>query len=247
MFRPPTRRKMWKRRLAMTSGHKAIGVLAPQLSGDYFGTLFGGIRSVTRRHDARLIAVQGTPRDMFPSRLAWDQVDGWIIINDADGLNQDTLPSVPLVTIGVLVPELGIPAVFPNNYGGMRTAILHLIDHGHQRIAFIGNLGHHDVQQRYKGYQAALAEQGIPLDPALVVSVATTSESNGASAFQRLLAAGIPCTALAAGTDETALGVLSAAQSAGLRVPEDLALVGFDDILLAHASIPPLTTTKVPI
>jgi DNA-binding LacI/PurR family transcriptional regulator/anti-anti-sigma regulatory factor len=231
----------------MTSGHKAIGVLAPQLSGDYFGTLFAGIRSVTRRHHARLIAIQGSPQDIFPSRLAWEHVDGWIIINDVTGLTQATMPKVPLVTLGAQVHGLGCPAVFPNNYGGMRTAVLHLLSHGHQRIGFVGDLAHNDVQQRYQGYLAALAEHGLALDPALVVAALDNSEHSGAQAFQRLLGPGLPCTALAAGTDENGLGVLAAAQAAGYRVPEDLAVVSFDDILLAHASIPPLTTTKVPI
>src|SRR5258706_2292703 len=105
----------------MMSGHKAIGVLTPQLSGDYFGTLFTGIHAVTRRHDPRLIAIQGTPRDIFPSRLAWEQVDGWIIINDADGLDQTAPPGVPLVTLGVQVPGLDCPAGFPNNHAGNGT------------------------------------------------------------------------------------------------------------------------------
>jgi DNA-binding LacI/PurR family transcriptional regulator/anti-anti-sigma regulatory factor len=231
----------------MVSGHKAIGVLAPQLSGDYFGILFTGIYAVTRRHDPRLIAIQGTPREIFSSRLAWDQVDGWIIINNADGLDQTAPPGVPLVTLGVQVPGVDCPAVFPDNHGGMRTAVLHLIGHGHQRIGFVGNLAHNDVRQRYEGYQAALAQHGLPLDPALVVSVADTSERSGADAVQRLLAAGVTFTALAAGTDENALGVMAAAQTAGYRVPEDLAVVGFDDVLLAHASTPPLTTVRVPI
>jgi DNA-binding LacI/PurR family transcriptional regulator/anti-anti-sigma regulatory factor len=231
----------------MTSGHKAIAVLAPQLSGDYFGTLFAGIRSVTNQHDSRLIAIQGTPREIFSARLAWDQIDGWIIINDADGLDQTTLPGVPIVTLGVQVPGVDCPAVFPNNYAGMRAAVLHLIGHGHQRIGFVGDLAHNDVQQRYAGYQAALAEHGLACDPALVASVADTSERSGAEGFRSLLAAGAACTALAAGTDENALGVLSAAQAAGYRVPEDLAVVGFDDVLLAHTSTPPLTTIRVPI
>jgi len=231
----------------MPSRRKAIGVLAPQLSGDYFGILFTGIQAITRRHDPRLIAIQGTPREIFSSRLAWDQVDGWIIINNADGLEQTAPPGVPLVTLGVQVPGLDCPAVFPDNYGGMRTAVLHLIGHGHQRIGFVGNLAHPDIQQRYEGYQAALAEHRLPFDPALVASAADTSERSGADAFQRLLAAGAVCTALAAGTDENALGVMSAAQAAGYRVPEDLAVVGFDDVLLAQASTPPLTTVRVPI
>jgi DNA-binding LacI/PurR family transcriptional regulator/anti-anti-sigma regulatory factor len=231
----------------MSVARKAIGVLSPQLSGDYFGRLLAGIYSVTQRHDPRLIGVQGRPQGMFASRIAWDQVDGWIVLNDTSGLEQVAPPGMPLVTIGALAPGLDCPAVFPDNRGGMRTAVLHLIGHGHQRIGFVGNMAHNDVQQRYEGYQAALAEHGIPLDPALVVSVADNLESSGANAFQCLQAAGVSCTALCGGTDLHALGVMAAAQAAGYRVPEDLAVVGFDDILLAHTSTPPLTTVKLPI
>src|SRR5690349_1734591 len=106
---------------------KAIGVLSPQLSGDYFGTLLAGIYSITQRHDPRLIAVQGTPRETFPSRIACDQVDGWIVLNDTSGLEQVAPRGMPIVTIGALAPGLDCPAVFPDNHGGMRTAVLHLI------------------------------------------------------------------------------------------------------------------------
>jgi len=128
----------------MSSGHKAIGVLAPQLSGDYFGTLFAGIHAVTRRHDPRLIAIQGSPRHIFGAQLAIAQVDGWIVINNADGIELIANSGVPIVTIGAQAP--GYPAVFPDNYAGMRAAVAHLIDHRHQRIAFIGDLANHDIE-----------------------------------------------------------------------------------------------------
>jgi DNA-binding LacI/PurR family transcriptional regulator/anti-anti-sigma regulatory factor len=231
----------------MTPEHKAIGVLAPQLSGDYFGTLLTGIHAVTRRHTPRLIAIQGSPEELARSRLAVDQVDGWIVINNADGIEHLAGSGVPLVTIGVQAPSSDHPALFPDNYAGMRAAVAHLIDHGHQRIAFIGNLDHHDIKQRYAGYQAALAERELVFDPDLVFPVADNSEQRGERAVQDLLAAGLSCTALAVATDENALGVLSALQAAGHRVPEDFAVVGFDDILLSHSATPPLTTIRLPI
>jgi DNA-binding LacI/PurR family transcriptional regulator/anti-anti-sigma regulatory factor len=231
----------------MTSGHKAIGVLAPQLSGDYFGTLLMGIHAVTRRHDPRLIAVQASPQDLVRTQLALDQVDGWIVVNDADGADLLAKTGVPIVTIGAQAPGLDRPAVFPDNFAGMRAAVSHLADHGHRRIAFIGNLGHNDIKQRYAGYQAALADHGIPGDPALVFAVADNSEQSGAQAIRHLLGIEQPCTAVAVATDENALGVLSEAQSAGYRVPEDLAVVGFDDIILAHSATPPLTTVRLPL
>ena len=231
----------------MTSGHKAIGVLAPQLSGDYFGTLLTGIHAVTRRHDPRLIAIQGSPQDIVRSHLAIGQVDGWIVINNAEGIELLANTGMPIVTIGAQARGLDHPAVFPDNFAGMRAAVSHLIDHGHQRIAFVGDLAHNDVKQRYEGYQAALAERGLVLDPAMVFAVADTSEQSGAGVAPRLLASELSCTAVAVATDENALGVLSAVQAAGYRVPEDLAIVGFDDVILAHSATPPLTTIRVPI
>lgn len=231
----------------MTSGHKAIGIIAPQLSGDYFGTLFRGIHAVTRRHDPRLIAIQGSPQNIFRGQLAIAQVDGWIIVNNAEGIELIASSGVPVVTIGAQALGLDYPAVFPDNYAGMRAAVSHLIDHRHQRIAFIGDLAHHDVKQRYAGYQAALAERGIVADPELIFPVADGSEHNAAAALQRMFDAKLSCTAVAVATDESALGVLSAAQAAGYRVPEDLAVVGFDDIILAHSATPPLTTIRLPI
>src|SRR5215212_8893971 len=127
----------------MTSGHKAIGVLAPQLSGDYFGMLFAGIHAVTRRHDPRLIAIQGSPQDIFRVRLTMSQVDGWIVINNAAGIELIVRSGVPIVTIGAQAP--GYPAVFPDNAAGMRAAVAHLLGHQHQRIAFIGDLANYDV------------------------------------------------------------------------------------------------------
>jgi DNA-binding LacI/PurR family transcriptional regulator/anti-anti-sigma regulatory factor len=229
----------------MTSGHKAIGVLAPQLSGDYFGTLFASIHAVTRRHDPRLIAIQGSPRHIFGAQLAIAQVDGWIVINNADGIELIANSGVPIVTIGAQAP--GYPAVFPDNYAGMRAAVAHLIDHRHQRIAFIGDLANHDIEQRLAGYQAALAERGIEYDPELICAVTDSSEHSAAAALRRVFATRLSCTAVAVATDESALGVLAAAQAAGYRVPEDVAVVGFDDIILAHSATPPLTTVRLPI
>src|SRR5262245_20988196 len=132
-------------RQAMTSKHKAIGVLSPQLSGDYFGTLLTGIAAVTRQYDPRLIAIQGSPRDIARAQLARDRVDGWIVVNNADGIELLAKTGVPIVTIGAQAPGLDHPAVFPANLTGMRAAVSHLIDHGHRRIAFVGDLTHNDI------------------------------------------------------------------------------------------------------
>jgi DNA-binding LacI/PurR family transcriptional regulator/anti-anti-sigma regulatory factor len=231
----------------MSAAHKAIGVIAPQLSGDYFGLLLSGIHSVTRSYTPRLIAIQAVPQSVYADRLAWGHVDGWILINDAAGLASLAPPGVPLVTVGTLALGLDCPAVFPDNYGGMREATAHLLEHGHRRIAFIGDLTNQDIKQRYEGYRSALAESGIGLDEALVMAVSNNSPQSGAEAIRRLLAVEAGCPAVVVATDENSLGVLEAAQAAGCRIPEDLAVVSFDDIILAQSLTPPLSSVRLPI
>jgi anti-anti-sigma regulatory factor len=119
-----------------------------------------------------------------------------------------------------------------------------LIDHGHQRIAFVGRRGNMDIGQRYAGYRAVLAERGIALDERLVVDTDDELEPSGRAAVRSLLKAGLSFTALVAGTDKNALGALEELQASGRRVPEDVALVGFDDVAQAQTSDPPLTTVR---
>ena len=106
----------------------------------------------------------------------------------------------------------------------------HLIAHGHRRIAFIGWLEYPAIAERYEGYRDALTESGLPCSPELVIGVEDNHLASGrAGARQLLEGAALPCTAVVAGTDLNAVGVMEVLQAAGLRVPEDVAVVGFDD------------------
>lgn len=223
----------------------AVGVIAPQLSGFYFGTLLASIGAALQPQQLRLLAFQGTPAELLASRVGLDTVGGWIVINTTDGLAQLAHRGAPIVTLGARAPGLTCPAVFPDNRGGMQAAVRHLVEHGHRRIAFVGNLENADIQQRYEGYTAALAAAGLAPDPQLRIPVPDNSEQSGAAALARLGRGDEACTAVACATDENALGVLSAATAAGRRVPEDLAVVGFDDIVLASGAVPPLSTVRV--
>jgi DNA-binding LacI/PurR family transcriptional regulator/anti-anti-sigma regulatory factor len=226
------------------STRPAIGVIAPQLSGIYFGTLLSSLRAATAPHSDLLLAFQGTPRDLLASRIALDHVAGWVVLNTVDGLDQ-LARRFPVVTLGAQLPGVACPAVFPDNIGGMQAAVAHLLEHGHRRIAFVGNLANADIEQRHRGYLAALAAAGVEPDPRLLLRVEDNSEQSGATALARLVEAGVECTAIACATDENALGVLSAAHTFGRSVPGTLAVVGFDDIVLAHGAVPPLSTVRV--
>jgi diguanylate cyclase (GGDEF)-like protein/PAS domain S-box-containing protein len=186
--------------------------------------------------------IKATPRQVAQSRLAWDHVDGWIVALHTDGVGLMLEAGAVVVTLSTIVP--GVPAVLPDNRGGMSAAVSHLIGHGHRRIAFIGNLENIDIAQRFAGYRATLAAHGLPFDERLVVCAEGGLTPNGARAAQMLLASGVDFTAIVAATDLNALGVIEALQGAGWRLPEDCTIIGFDDIPLAQTIEPPLTTVR---
>jgi DNA-binding LacI/PurR family transcriptional regulator len=124
--------------------------------------------------------------------------------------------------------------------------VTHLVELGHRRVAFLGGpLNSTTVQDRYTGYCAALMRVGEPLDERLVVPTPLSVEG-GSQAVAGLLAAGASFSALFAATDEVAFGAISALREHGLRIPADVSVVGFDDVVMSAHSDPPLTTIRVP-
>jgi signal transduction histidine kinase/AraC-like DNA-binding protein/response regulator of citrate/malate metabolism len=139
------------------------------------------------------------------------------------------------------------PAVAIDNAGGIRQAFRHLLDHGHRRIAFIAGLPERseDSAERLRAYHNAMLEAGLALDPRLI-AYGMHHRVGGWQAMQQILATGAPFTAVLASNDTSCLGAMEALQQAGLRVPEQVAVIGFDDRLDARASTPSLTTIRHP-
>lgn len=218
-----------------------IGVVAPFLTGPYHAAVLAGIHAATHEAGARVLAIQGTPGEIAGVQLSYDYVDAWVVVADADGIAA-LAAERPVVLIGSQAP--GVPCILADNSGGVRTAVAHLIEHGHTRIAFFGHLAIPDIAQRYDGYVAALAEHTIALDPQLVYDCGGYSELQGREAMRMLIQSGQHYTAVMAATDATAFGVINALHEAGLRIPEDVAVVGFDDVPQAQYTDPPLTTVR---
>ena len=144
-------------------------------------------------------------------------------------------------------PMAGIPSIGSSNWAGGLQATEHLLGLGHRRIATItGRIDSLCAQARLDGYRAALARAGVPSDPALVVTGDFHFESALAAAH-RLLDLPQPPTAIVAASDVQAMGVYEAARRHGLRIPEDLSVIGFDDIQSASWLAPPLTTVRQPL
>ena len=177
--------------------------------------------------------------------------DGAILVTSAlDPALYEELQSlhVPAVAVDPAgVPDLDVPTVGATNWAGGLSATEHLIALGHRRVAHVGGRpGLWCSRARMDGYRAGLESAGLAVDPDLVV-VGDFDHESGFRAGQRLLALPEPPTAVFAASDQMALGLYEAARQRGLRVPEDLSVVGFDDLPLARWASPPLTTVRQPL
>jgi len=178
------------------------------------------------------------------------EIDGLIIANDGD------------VTPQVIqkITEAGVPTVLVENYQSFpihsltadnftagRVMTEYLINMGHRRIAGIGGpVKYSSLSDRMRGYQIALIEHGIPIDPCLQPLPVSGNPRKGYVQMQRLLSLPEPPTAVFAVSDRAALGAMDAIKDAGLRIPDDISVVGIDDVRDSAYSTPPLTTYSVP-
>lgn len=155
---------------------------------------------------------------------------------------------LPLVVIDpVNLPHVDVPSVGSTNFTGGLSATQHLLDLGHRRIAYVGGAMTSACNQaRMHGYRAAMEAAGVPVPPAYV-RFGNFEHEDGVVLGGALLDLPEPPTAVFAGSDETAAGVLEAARARGRRIPEDLSLVGFDDTQVARFSSPALTTVRQPL
>jgi LacI family transcriptional regulator len=233
---------------------RVIGTLIPDISNPFFAALFRGIEDTLAQQEFSVILAN---TDDDPHReqrsmtmLRERQVDGLIL---ATARRQD--PAVadlaadrfPYVLVNRHTEPLDANAVVPDDYHGAASAVDHLVALGHRRIAHIaGSAESSTGYDRHRGYADALARHGLPLDPALVVP-GTFREAGGFAAMRALLALRPPPTAVFAVNDLAAMGAVRAMQQAGLAVPRDISVVGFNDLpVVAHMS-PPLTTLHVPL
>lgn len=177
------------------------------------------------------------------------QIDGLVVLNpDPHDQRLDALVSTgyPVSMIGSF-PHPDAVAVSIDSVTAMDEATTHLIRLGHREVGFIHYRAIRDLSSggRFRGYRSALEREGLPVDERLVRS-GDYSAKSGYRAMQSLLSGGSRPTAVVTGNDTIAIGVISAISDAGLRVPDDIAIVGFDDIPLARFISPPLTTVRVP-
>jgi LacI family transcriptional regulator len=229
-----------------------VGVLTPSISSPFYGEIMLGIEDVlveTSFQAYFVSAHNGSQREKRSMQNLIDRrVDGLIVV---DGLSDALLlkeksAKLPLISVGRDIPELEGYCIGLDNLLGSRLAAKHLLDLGHRRIAYIaGSRHHHDAQERLEGYKQSLEEAGIPFDPRLVVEGDYT-EASGVLALEKLFASGVAFSALMVANDQMAMGARLALFRRGVRIPDDLSLVGFDDVFGSSYTTPPLTTIRIP-
>lgn len=234
-----------------------LGFLVSEISAPFFTPLLRGIEASTREFGYSLLihAIQRNepaPASPFRRPLGEHNTDGLLVfagcLDEAELLHLHKL-GFPLVLLHQTPPQtLNIPYVTFENKSGARRLVDHLIEvHGYRRIAFLrGPEDQEDSYWRELGYREALEAHGIPFDP-MLVAVGEFSEEVAQIPIQQWLKEGLKIDAIFAGDDEAAIGVIIALQQAGRRVPEDIAVVGFDDVYLYHYMLPPLTTVRAPV
>jgi DNA-binding LacI/PurR family transcriptional regulator len=184
--------------------------------------------------------------------LGEHNTDGLLIFTDSldeAGLTRLYQLGFPMVLLHRSPPaSLNIPCVTFENKSGSRKLIDHLIEvHGRRHIAFLaGPEGNEDSHWREMGYREALEAHGLPFDPALVAR-GGFDQVQAQKSVESWLEQNMEIDAIFSGDDEAGIGTLTALQWAGKQVPEDIALVGFDDIDVSRYLVPPLTTVRAPI
>lgn len=231
----------------------SIGVVAQVIDSPFYGAALGGIEEVLGPAGYSPLFMSGHWNAAEEGRcidvLRARRVDGIIMLTGrvGDSALKSLARSLPVVVTGRNLKAPNLCALNLDNVAGGRLATEHLIAQGHRRIAFImGVPNHPDATERLKGYRAALEAAGLPFDPALVQQ-GQFSEESGLRATERLLDSGVPFTAIFAANDQMAFGAALALYRRSLRVPDDVSLVGFDDLASALYSIPPLTTVRQPV
>jgi LacI family transcriptional regulator len=231
-----------------------IGVLIPDLNNPLFPPIVRGLED--RLAAAGYVALIGnTDSNDDRERLVFEQmrarrIDGLAIATARlhhPLLAEAARAELPVVLMNRMAEDHSFPSVSVDNYRGIELAVSHLAALGHRRIAHIA--GPQDVStgfERYRGFVTAMEANGLPVDSDLVVTARAFSIEEGTRCGRLLLERAAGCTAVAAGNDMLAVGCYGALDEAGLACPEDISVVGFNDMPFIDRLRPPLTTIRFP-
>lgn len=220
----------------------------------FLGQLVASINQECHRHALKMLIESsdddGRDPGGFVDLVRSRRIDGLIVVNPSVAgrahLGGIANAGIPMVVFGAGLPDVERYHTCGNDTSAAaRLVVDHLVALGHRSIAFV-NFAQPEylaVNERERGWRESMASHGIEVDPAWAIN-ADISAASGYQATKELLARDVPFTALFAGNDTIAFGAMRALREAGLRIPQDIALVGYDDIPLAEFASPPLTTVR---
>jgi len=239
-------------RSLVTKSTQMIALLLPDITNPFYAALVSGIqqRALETGHTMLLCTTEGDPEreEQYLSLLHAKQVDGVLVdglVLPPDRIARFVRDGLPIVCLDRDVDATSVPLVQVDNRLGARLATEHLLELGHRRIAHVAGAPELRIsEQRIEGYRDAHHALGIEPSPGLL-AVGSFTEEGGYEAARSLLES-TELTAVFAANDLSAIGVLSAIVEGGRRVPDDVSLVGFDDLRLSRFTTPPLTTVHQP-
>ena len=237
----------------VTRKSMTIGVVVTTIADPFVGEVVSGIEELANDHGYSVILANcnADPDREIRVVQAFQErrVDGILVTSSRVGslyIPMLSQSKVPIVLINNEHSGEFVHSVMIDNVAASRLAVQHLIELGHQRIAYIGDrLGFQSDTERFTGYRQAMDEQEYPCPAELLVQ-GDGKPDGGRRAVEKFLALATQPTAVFCYNDLTAVGALSGFHAHGMRVPEDISVVGFDDLPIASYTDPPLTTIRQP-
>ena len=228
--------------------HEAHGIVVPDLIGPYYSELLMGYESAAAELGQSVVIVVAHPREEATRTVRLSsRVDGIVVANST--ISDDAARALGVRTPVVLLarpPVEGCDAVSAESFQSARALTEHLLEHGRHRLTFVGDPdGSPDVQQRYLGFLDALSASDSSAEGPIVK--VGFRERSGADVAAQVLGHATAPDALVCANDELALSTMKALQHSGVRIPEDIAIVGWDDVMTARYVSPGLTTVRQPL
>jgi LacI family transcriptional regulator len=231
---------------------KAIGIVVDQISGEYFSPMLSGIEQATDKADYEFIIYSTRKQSRGLSLVGESNTDGLIVFADSmpdKEIIRLAQHQVPIILLHRLSPkEIPIPYVTVENQQGASEMMNYLINtRGYRKFAFLRGVdAHEDTIWREKGYQEGLENAGLRYDDQLI-GLGGFNETISYETVTQWIRRGLSMDVIVAYDDDSAIGAIAALKEANVRVPEDIAVVGFDDLRLSRYLSPPLTTVRVHI
>ncbi|OAN10850.1 hypothetical protein A3K86_17810 [Photobacterium jeanii] len=222
-----------------------IGVIVPLLSGFYLGEITSSLRVIAQQKGINLILIRSGGFDQYDLTLAFDHLDGLISILDSASpqLMQKAIEKgIKVMSLGGIYPELEVETITSHQQQGLESAFDHLVSLGHRQIAFCGNTAVKDIKRRFSAYCNRFTHWDLDYKPEWFFHAGESTLPGGREAGRQFIRRQSPCTAVICATDYNAVGFIEQLKVAGIRVPDDLAVISIDNTLLGARFEPALST-----